>query len=147
MAAPISPGEPPAPFARVALWRRIAWPKLWVWTMRILSVAWMAKGLLAWASILGVPVLAGDPFELQPPARQALTIAFAILDLVAAVGLWLTTNWGGVMWIFAVLSAIVATVLSPDAAAGDSLQAGLSGVLILIYLVISWLAAHEPETI
>lgn len=114
--------------------------------MRLLSLVWMAKGLLAWASILGVPVLAGEPFELMAPSRQALTIGFAILDLVAAVGLWLAASWGAVLWIFAVLSAIVTTLLSPDAGPGP-LEAALSGALVLVYLIISWMAAREPEAL
>ena len=45
---------------------------------------------------------------------QGVTIYFAVLDLVAAVGLWLGVAWGGVMWIFVALSVIVVHTVLAD---------------------------------
>jgi hypothetical protein len=129
---------------RLQGWRSIAWPRVLVWVMRVLSIAWLFKGLLGWASILGVPLLSGGSFELEPASQQAVTVAFAIIDLVAAIGLWLTTSWGGVMWIFAVMSGVIAGVLSPMAG-GGILHAVLSAILVAAYLALSWLASREPD--
>ena len=45
-------------------------------------------------------------FDNLPPLQDASVIYFAIFDLVAAVGLWLATPWGGVIWLFAALTQI-----------------------------------------
>jgi hypothetical protein len=34
-------------------------------------------------------------------------IYFAVIDQVAAVGLWLTSVWGGVMWLLAIMSHLI----------------------------------------
>ena len=38
---------------------------------------------------------------------QATTIFFAVIDLVAAIGLWLTAAWGGVVWLIAAGSQLM----------------------------------------
>ena len=40
-------------------------------------------------------------------------IVFAVLDLVAGVGLWLTSTWGGVMWLLAIMSHILMGSFAP----------------------------------
>ena len=35
----------------------------------------------------------------MPVEWQAATVFFAVLDLVAAIGLWLAVSWGAVMWL------------------------------------------------
>ena len=35
---------------------------------------------------------------------QATIIYFAVIDLMAAVGLWMASTWGGVLWLLAVMS-------------------------------------------
>jgi hypothetical protein len=144
MAAVPQPGGSKATPPQAQGWRAIIWPRVLVVVMRILAVVWLVKGLLGWASILGIAIWPGPTFEAELPAQQALTVTFAILDLVAAVGLWLTASWGGVMWIFAVMSSVIAVLLAP-AAGGGVVQAAASGMLVAGYLVLSWLAAREPE--
>jgi uncharacterized membrane protein (DUF2068 family) len=50
--------------------------------------------VVQWSAIL----LPSEPlFDNLPPLRIAAVIYFAVFDLVAAVGLWLATPWGGVI--------------------------------------------------
>ncbi|HEY7384849.1 MAG TPA: DUF6163 family protein, partial [Beijerinckiaceae bacterium] len=77
------------------------WNFILVWFMRMLALMWIAKGLGYWAVILGADN-APIQFEARTTGFQATTIYFAIIDLVAAVGLWLTSTWGGVLWLLAV---------------------------------------------
>ena len=110
--------------------RRRAGGRVLVWLLRLLSVFWMAKGLMAWAVIFG---LAGDgqpPFEARLLSFQAITVYFAVIDLVAAVGLWLTSTWGGVLWLLAAIEPAAARLLLPAAAADDALAAGAYVALI-----------------
>ena len=47
----------------------------------------MLKGLYHWSRVCGIGVDATDVFEYHSIAWQAATVFFAVIDLVAAVGL------------------------------------------------------------
>ncbi len=124
--------------------RGVRWNLLLVWFMRLAAMAWIAKGLAAWAVILdamGLPV----PFEARSTGFQAIAVYFAVIDLVAAVGLWLTSTWGGVLWLLAVMSHLILAFFFPAAVIGGwPVMAALSAA-VAAYLVLSWLAAGEAE--
>src|ERR671914_1341472 len=105
----------------------VRWNFILVWFMRMLALMWIAKGLGYWAVILGADN-APTPFEARTTGFQATTIYFAIIDLVAAVGLWLTSTWGGVLWLLAVMSHLILTVFFPHIVTGG---AGFNGVFFL----------------
>lgn len=120
----------------------VRWNRMLVWFMRALSAAWLVKGLLAWAVILGIsdtPV----PFEGASTGYQSAMIYFAVIDLVAAIGLWLTSNWGGVLWLLAVMSHLILAVFFPRFVSNSTLVISLFIVAIMMYLTVSWLAAIE----
>src|ERR671911_1171094 len=72
----------------------VRWNPILVWFMRLVALLWIVKGLLSWAVIVGLSQ-AGMPFEARSTGFQATMIWFAVIDLVAAVGLWLNSRWGG----------------------------------------------------
>ena len=49
---------------------------------------------------------------------QTATIFFAVIDLVAAVGLWLAAAWGAVVWLTAAVSMAAVEVLFPQVYGG-----------------------------
>jgi Family of unknown function (DUF6163) len=122
--------------------RAVRWNFILVWFMRMLALIWIAKGLGYWAVILGADN-APTPFEGRSTGFQATTIYFAIIDLVAAVGLWLTSTWGGVLWLLAVMSHLILTVFFPRIVTGGPILIGLFLSFIVTYLMISWLAAND----
>jgi hypothetical protein len=122
--------------------RAVRWNFILVWFMRMLALMWIAKGLGYWAVILGADN-APTPFEARTTGFQATTIYFAIIDLVAAVGLWLTSTWGGVLWLLAVMSHLILTVFFPHIVTGGPVLIGLFVSFIVGYLLISWLAASD----
>lgn len=141
--APRDPGEAVAdrPIERSA-GQRVQWERVLVWFMRILALLWIAKGLSAWALILGV----GFPtplFEARSLGFQATTIYFAVMDLVAAIGVWLTSTWGGVMWLLAVTSHLILAVFFPAIVPSNAASISVFLAFMILYLVISWLAANE----
>ena len=69
-----------------------------IWYMRTLAWVWMAKGLFHWAIILGALPSLGQ-FTTMALPLQATIVAFACLDLLAAIGLWLAAAWGGAIWL------------------------------------------------
>src|SRR5437660_5492114 len=80
------------------------WTARLVLFLRIMAVVSVAKGLYHWAQVTGFVGGEDDAFENQSMAWQAATIYFAVIELVAAVGLWLATPWGAVVWLTTVVS-------------------------------------------
>ncbi len=122
--------------------RAMRWDLVLIWFMRVLALLWIAKGLASWASILGAVYLAG-PFEGRSTGFQATTIYFAVIDLVAAVGLWLTSTWGGVMWLLAIMSHLILAVFFPSYVPSNAASVASFLSLIGTYLALSWLGARD----
>lgn len=122
----------------------VSWRTLMVWFARVVAVLWVMKGLGAWAIILGV----WNPAELfsdTPFDFQTTVVYFAVIDLIAAVGLWMVSAWGGVMWLIAVTSQLVLSVFFPRLVA-NSLWISVALVsLMAVYLLLSW-ASGRDET-
>jgi hypothetical protein len=120
------------------------WGRALVWFMRLAALLWIAKGLSFWAVIIGAGH--GPTFEAKEIGFQATVTYFAVVDLVAAVGLWLASPWGGVIWLLAVMSQIILWFFFPHLVPGNLVTAIVYGSFILSYLVLSWLAAREEES-
>ena len=67
-----------------------------------MAVVSLLKGLYHWALVCGIASVKPAAFEIRSIAWQAATVFFAVIDLVAAVGLWLAAAWGAVIWLTAV---------------------------------------------
>jgi len=120
----------------------VRWTFLLVWFMRVLAILWIMKGLSAWAVILGAWTPAGQ-FEARSTGYQATVIYFALIDLIAAVGLWMGSTWGGIMWLLAVMSHLILAAFFPGIVASGTLTLAFFLTLIAVYLAISWLAARN----
>jgi uncharacterized membrane protein YphA (DoxX/SURF4 family) len=122
--------------------RRTRWMRLLTFTMRLLAVLSLVRGIGDWAQILGF-MQDGQPFEARPLIWQISLAAYAVLHCVAAVGLWMTTAWGGVLWLIVTLCEVlipwVTTGTARFAGVGDYFMLGL----VLLYLVLTWAAARE----
>ncbi|MGO4386236.1 DUF6163 family protein [Microvirga sp. 2YAF29] len=118
------------------------WASLLTWFMRLLSIIWIMKGLSSWAIILGVWTPIGQ-FEVRSTGYQATIIYFALIDLIAAVGLWMASTWGGIMWLLAVMSHLILAAFFPGIVSSGILTIAFFLTLIAVYLAVSWLAARE----
>ncbi len=118
------------------------WDVVLVWLMRVVAVVWMVKGLSAWAEILGARPNAA-PFETAPIGRQAVIVYFGVINLLAAVGLWLATAWGGVVWLLAATSAMVLALLTPQLLPMSIPSLAFDSMIIVVYFAVSWLASRE----
>jgi uncharacterized protein DUF6163 len=112
------------------------------WFMRLLAILWIVKGLGAWAIILGLWTPAGL-FEERSLGYQSTIVYLAVVDLVAAVGLWMASTWGGVLWLLAVTSHLILAAFFPSFIPGSPVTSTFFGSLIAAYLVVSFLAARE----
>src|ERR1700724_4560079 len=71
------------------------WARRLVFFLRIMAVVSVIQGLYHWAQVTGFIGGEEEAFENQPMAWQTATVYFAVIELVAAVGLWLSPPWGG----------------------------------------------------
>jgi len=122
--------------------REPRWTGRLVIFLRVMAVFSMAKGLYHWAVISGVAGPA-DGFEYQPTPWQTATVFFAVIDLVAAVGLWLAAAWGAVVWLTACVSMAAVEVFFPQVYGGRLAVVGTEGVLLFAYLFLAILSARE----
>jgi hypothetical protein len=116
--------------------RGVDWGLVRAIYMRVLGLAWLAKGLYGAAMIIG---LMGTPFEALANTDQASLAFSAIGDCVAGVGLWLTVDWGAVTWI-AVVLVEVAFAFGSGAAIGAPLAMLMP---VLVYLALAILSARQ----
>ncbi|MFL9502218.1 DUF6163 family protein, partial [Rhodopseudomonas palustris] len=96
-----------------------------------------------WAPIPGFVGGEDDAFAVQTMAWQPATIYFAVIELVAAVGLWLATPWGAVVWLTTVVSMAVIELMFPTIYGGSLLVVLGEALLLAAYLALAWMAARE----
>jgi len=119
------------------------WTRRLVLFLRIMAVLSIAKGLYHWSQVTGFIGGEEDAFEAQPTAWQAATVYFAVIELVAAVGLWLATPWGAVVWLTTVVSMAVIELMFPGIYGGSLVVVGVEALMLAAYLALAWMAARE----
>ena len=67
---------------------------------------------------------------------------FAVIDLVAAIGLWLAAAWGAVIWLTSVASMLAVEIFFPQVFGGGWLTGALEGAMLAVYL---WLALKSAQ--
>jgi hypothetical protein len=119
------------------------WTRRLVLFLRVMAVVSILKGLYHWAQVTGF--IGGDEeaFENQAMAWQAATVYFAVIELVAAVGLWLATPWGAVVWLTTVVSMAVIELMFPGIYGGSLMVVAFEAIMLATYLVLAWMAARE----
>ena len=141
--------------------REARWSLALTLFFRVLSLLWIAEGLAQWMHIIdpaSISIGAASisigatsvSFLDRSSADISATIFFAVLDPVAAVGLWLVAPWGGVVWLLTLLAQIFVVSVKPAFFFGGSANKYFDGALLVAYLVISWranLAAGETGAI
>ena len=119
------------------------WTRVLVLFLRVMAAVSMLKGLYHWSRVCGIGVDPGQLFEYQSIAWQVATVFFAVIDLVAAVGLWLAAAWGAVIWLMSVASMVAVEIFFPQVF-GTGLVAGLlESALLAIYLWLALMSAQE----
>ena len=117
---PIRDLAPVKPVQDAAQTKDVRWTLRLVWFLRGMAVLSMLKGLYHWAIVLGIGDGEDNNFTLQSLPWQTATVYFAIIDLVAAVGLWLAAVWGAVVWLTAAVSMAAVEVFFPQIYGGSS---------------------------
>jgi uncharacterized protein DUF6163 len=118
----------------------------WTWRLvlflRLMAGVSMLKGLYHWTQVCGIGIGTEDPFESHSIAWQTATVFFAVIDLVAAVGLWLAAAWGAVIWLTSVASMLAVEIFFPQVFGGGFVTGILEAGLLGLYL---WLALKSAQ--
>jgi hypothetical protein len=120
-----------------------SWAEYLVLFLRIMAAASLVKGLYHWAAVCGIGAAADGGFEAHTVAWQTATVFFAVIDLVAAVGLWLAAAWGAVVWLTAVVSMAVVEVFFPQVYGGSLFIVLVEATLLCVYVWLAICAARE----
>ena len=118
------------------------WTRRLILFLRAMAAISMLKGLYHWAEVCGIGFGEVLAFEYHSIAWQTATVFFAVIDLVAAVGLWLAAAWGAVIWLTAVASMLAVEIFFPQVFGGGWLTGVLEGALLALYL---WLALKSAQ--
>jgi hypothetical protein len=111
--------------------------------LRVMAGVSMLKGLYHWARVCGIGVGQDELFQLHSIAWQSATVFFAVIDLVAAVGLWLAAAWGAVIWLMSIASMLALEVFFPQVFGGGLVSVFAEVALIVIYLGLALKSAQE----
>jgi hypothetical protein len=119
------------------------WTEYLVLFLRLMAAVSLVKGLYHWGQVCGIGVSADDGFETHTVAWQSATVFFAVLDLVAAVGLWLAAAWGAVVWLGSVVSMAVVVMFFPNVFGASIGIVFIEMTLLAIYLWLAIMSARE----
>jgi len=119
------------------------WAARLVLFLRLMAAVALLKGLYYWAIVCGVGAPTPQGFDSYAMPYQSATVFFAVIDLVAAVGLWLAAPWGAVVWLTSVISMAAVEALFPQIYGGSPWVIIVELAQLGIYLSLALLAARE----
>ena len=122
---------------------RGTWTDYLILFLRLMACVSLLKGLYHWAQVCGIGAPPGQGFEAHTIAWQTSTVFFAVLDLVAAVGLWLAAAWGAVLWLASVVSMAAVEMFFPQVYGGSIFVVFVEGTLLAVYLFLAIASARE----
>ncbi|HTZ01679.1 MAG TPA: DUF6163 family protein [Xanthobacteraceae bacterium] len=123
--------------------KRGTWTELLVLFLRIMAAVSLIKGLYHWGQVCGIGAGSDGGFQEHTVAWQTSTVFFAVLDLVAAVGLWLAAAWGAVVWLTSVVSMAAVEVFFPQVYGGSIFVVFVELTLLGVYLYLAIVSARE----
>jgi len=122
---------------------RGTWTDYLILFLRLMACLSLIKGLYHWAQVLGIGAPPDQGFETHSIAWQTSTVFFAVLDLVAAVGLWLAAAWGAVLWLASIVSMASVEVFFPQVYGGSLFVVLIETTLLCTYLFLAIVSARE----
>jgi hypothetical protein len=120
-----------------------SWTDRLVLFLRIMAGVSMLKGLYHWAMVCGFIGGADGGFLGHTTQWQTATIFFAVIDPVAAVGLWLAAPWGAVVWLTSAVSMAVIAVFFQQTFGAQPAIVALEAAAIGAYLCLAIAASRE----
>jgi hypothetical protein len=142
---PTRPSDMLEPVRVVKTQSRGTWTEILVLFLRVMAVVSLIKGLYHWGQVCGIGAGPDNDFAAHTIAWQTSTVFFAVLDLVAAVGLWLAAAWGAVVWLTSVVSMAAVEVFFPQVYGGSIFIVFIEMTLLGVYLYLAIVSAREHQ--
>lgn len=120
-----------------------SWTEYLVLFLRVMAAVSLVKGLYHWSQICSIGATPDQAFEMQSMAWRSVTVFFAVIDLVAAVGLWLAAPWGAVVWLTSTVSMAMVELFFPNVYGGSAFVVLTEIGLLGVYLWLAIIAARE----
>jgi len=102
--------------------------------LRGVAAILLLLGLRQWLYIAGVFQDDGWSLETMSNAWRFATINLAVVDLVAAVGLWMRVAWGNVIWVYVALFEVAMHTVFADTFGLDLLIVSFHIVSLLVFV-------------
>ncbi len=115
--------------------------RLLVIFMRAVAALWIFEGLMQWGSVVVTNVDGRSGLAALSLSAIVAVIFFAVINLIASVGLWLATPWGGVIWLVTAGAQLFVLVIMPGFFDHPVITAMSNLVLVAAYLTLTWLVA------
>lgn len=125
---------------------KFSWRTAMTWYMRAIGLVWMLYGITEWARIVGMLHVRDVWFWELPVELQIAVVYFAVLSLVAGVGLWLTVSWGTVLWILAAASQVLCHTVLTDLFGSGFLVVGANVLSIAVFIGFVVLVEREDPS-
>lgn len=110
----------------------IRWDLMMVIFLRFMAAVWLIKGIGFWAIVMGL----GDlPLAEESQLRKALIVGFALVDCVAAVGIWLLSPWGKSLWVFLLVAEIALGLAGIGNLIGTAASSGAALALFFFFVL------------
>jgi len=104
--------------------------------LRGIAALLMLLGLRHWIYIAGVFDEPGWTFESMDVAWRIVTIHLAVVDLVAAVGLWMRVSWGNVLWVYAAVFEIAIHTVFASRFGADPIIVGFHVAALAVFVAL-----------
>jgi hypothetical protein len=106
--------------------------------LRVVAMLLLIVGLARACQILGIVPQGAETFADLTPAVRAGATTLLLVDLLAAVGLWIGAAWGPVMWAVALIVEVVMYTLFTDTFGSYPVRVLVHASLFLGFLALTF---------
>ncbi|MGH6925888.1 MAG: DUF6163 family protein [Propylenella sp.] len=106
--------------------------------LRVVAMLLLIVGLARACQILGIVPQGAETFADLTPAVRAGAATLLLVDLLAAVGLWIGAVWGPVMWAVALAVEVVMYTLFSDTFGSYPVRVLVHASLFLGFLALTF---------
>ena len=107
--------------------------------MRVMAILLLLAGLARACQVLGILTPEGLGFADLTPAKRSAAVTLLLVDIFAAVGLWVGAAWGPVMWAVALAVEVSMYTLFSDLFGSYPLRVAIHSALFVGFLAVSYL--------
>lgn len=107
--------------------------------VRFVALLLLIAGLARACQVLGILTPDALSFDSLSPAKRASAVTLLLVDLFAAVGLWVGAAWGPVMWAVALAVEVAMYTLFSHLFGSYPLRVFVHGCLFIGFLALSFL--------